>query len=336
MLRERLAAAGLELVGGFVPMRFSDADGFDEDAAGAAPHARPLRRRRRRRARGRCCATRAGPSASRTPGAAARTPRCGSTTRAGGCSRPTCERAADDGARARLRAGLPPPHVDLRRGRCREIERLLEDTDVALLLDSGHLARRRRRPGGRAARLARAHRRGPHQGRAARRARDGQGGARRHPDRLAARPVLRARRRRRRPRRLLRRAHRARLRRLGRGRAGPRARRRRRLRRRERRAGAPTASGCASTPDGEPRRPHHGPHQRRRLPAADRRLAARGRAVRQVPRRQPDQRRGRRRAPRPRQRGDHAHGRGPVRRVPPRRAAGLRRRRPLRHRRCRA
>ena len=33
VLRERLGSAGLELVGGFVPMRFSDFDGFDEDAA---------------------------------------------------------------------------------------------------------------------------------------------------------------------------------------------------------------------------------------------------------------------------------------------------------------
>ena len=33
VLRERLEAAGLELVGGFVPMRFSDADGYDEDTA---------------------------------------------------------------------------------------------------------------------------------------------------------------------------------------------------------------------------------------------------------------------------------------------------------------
>ena len=97
--------------------------------------------------------------------------------------------------------------------------------------------------------------------------------------------------------------------------------RRRRLRRRRAPSRSPTASGCASTRDGEPRRPHHGPDQRRRLPAAGRRLAARGRVVRQVPRRQPDQRRRRRRALRPPRGDDHAHGRGPVRRVPPRRAA---------------
>ena len=34
VLRERLAANGLEVVGGFVPMRFSDAEGFGEDGAG--------------------------------------------------------------------------------------------------------------------------------------------------------------------------------------------------------------------------------------------------------------------------------------------------------------
>ena len=107
-----------------------------------------------------------------------------------------------------------------------EIERLLEDTDVPLLLDSGHLLVAGGDPVAALRDWERADRRDPHQGRAARRARGRQGGARRHADRLAARPVLRARGGRRRPRRLLRRADRARLRRLGRGRAGPRARRR--------------------------------------------------------------------------------------------------------------
>ena len=51
--------------------------------------------------------------------------------------------------------------------------------------------------------------------------------------------------------------------------------------------------------------------------------------LRQVPRRQLVQRRGRRRPLRPQGRDDHAHRRRPVRRVPARRAAGLRRRRPL-------
>ena len=49
-----------------------------------------------------------------------------------------------------------------------------------------------------------------------------------------------------------------------------------------------------------------GPHRRGRLPAADRGVAARGRPVRQVPRRQPHQRGGRRRPARAAQRGHHA------------------------------
>ena len=112
-------------------------------------------------------------------------------------------RAADAGARARLRAGLPPPHVDLRRGRA---------GDRALPRGHRRRAAARLRPpagGGRgsgrgAGRLGRADRRGPRQGRPPRRARPGQGRARRHADRLAPRPVLRARAGRRRPRRLLR------------------------------------------------------------------------------------------------------------------------------------
>ena len=53
--------------------------------------------------------------------------------------------------------------------------------------------------------------------------------------------------------------------------------------------------------------------------------------LRQVPRRQPGQRRGRRRPARPAQRGDHPHRSRPVRRVPARRVARLRCRRPVRH-----
>ena len=300
MLRERLAAAGLELVGGFVPMRFSDADGYDEDTAGAAPHARPVRRRRRRR-RPAGAVRRGRARARREPGARRRgRRRCGSTTRAGGCSRPTSQRAADDGARARLRAGLPPPHLDLRRGAAARSSACSRtptsrccSTRATSLVAGGDpvtaLRDWRERIGAvhiKDVRLDVLETR--------------QGGARRHADRVAARAVLRARRGRRRPRRLLRRAHR---------RSGYDGwvvvEQDRVLDDRRRRSPAratsrwPTASGCASTPDGEPRRPHDGPDQRRRLPAADRGLAARGRAVRQVPRRQPDQRRGRRRAPRP-------------------------------------
>ena len=166
---ERLDANGLEVVGGFVPMRFSDAEGFDEDAR-PAPHARPLRRRRRDRRAAR--ALRRGRARARSPtrAAAARTPRCASTTRAGARS-PTTSRAPPDAARERGYEPVFHHHTSTYVEGVPEIERFLEDTDVALLLDSGHLARRGRRPGGGAARLGRADRRRPHQGRAARRAR---------------------------------------------------------------------------------------------------------------------------------------------------------------------
>ena len=123
-----------------------------------------------------------------------------------------------------------------------------------------------------------------------------------------------------------------RLRRLGRGRAGPRARGRRRVRRRRRRAGAQPRVAEGARWMVTLRRDHDGPDRRGRLPAADRRLAARGRprsastsAAAPTNVAVAAARYGRRTAV------DHAHGRRPVRRVPARRAEGLRRRRPLRH-----
>ena len=290
-------ANALELVGGFVPMRFSERRALRGGHGGAAPHARPVRRRRRRPARGRCCATPAGPSGSPTPAAAARTRRCGSTTRAGGRSRATSQRAAE-AARERGYEPVFHHHTSTYVEGMPEIERLLEDTDVPLLLDSGHLAV----AGGDAVAALRDW--GERVGAVhikdvrldvletvkAERADT--------PHRLAARPVLRARRGRRRPRGLLRRARRSAATTAGSSSsriACSRAPTRSPARPTSRCA---TASGSASTRGGErgPRRPHDGPDQRRRLPAADRRVAARGRVVRQVPRRQPDQRRGGRRA----------------------------------------
>ena len=128
-----------------------------------------------------------------------------------------------------------------------------------------------------------------------------QGRARRHADRLAPRAVLRARAGRRRPRRFCA-ALRARLRRLGRRRAGPRARRHHGLRGRRARAGRQPRVAAGA----------------RRMVSLD--VLTMGRisvdvyplqvgvslrevdVVRQVPRRQPDQRRGRRRPLRPPQR----------------------------------
>ena len=211
-------------------------------------------------------------------------------------------RAADAAREPRLRAGLPPPHLDLRRGGRRRSSACSRTPTCALLLDSGHLAV----AGGDPVAGARA---------------TGATGSARSTSRTCGSTCSTGVKAERADtltawRRglfcalgegdvdldgLLRRARGPRLRRLGRRRAGPRARRRRRVRRRRRRAGRATATGCASTQDGEHelRRHHDGPHRRRRLPAADRRLAARGRVVRQVPRRQPDQRRRGRRPLRP-------------------------------------
>src|SRR6185436_2522768 len=129
----------------------------------------------------------------------------------------------------------PPPHLQLRRGQGgdRALPRGLRGRPAARLRPP---RRGGRRPGAGAARLARARRHGPPQGHARGRARAGQGRPRGHDHRLAARALLRARRRRRRPGGLLRRARGLGLRRLGRDRAGPRARGQRRLRARRRRA----------------------------------------------------------------------------------------------------
>ena len=95
------------------PRRFSEREHWDEDLAGLTQPS-TVRRRPEPPTRGRCCATPAGPSASPTPDAAARTRRCASTTPLAtltdGVARPPRSRAR------RLRARLPPPHVELRRG----------------------------------------------------------------------------------------------------------------------------------------------------------------------------------------------------------------------------
>ena len=241
VLRERLEANGLEVVGGFVPMRFSEAEGFEEDVpalhhtldlfdAAGATGARPVL----------CDA--GGPERVANPGRGGEEPELRLGDRRWRALADNVARAAD-AARERGYEPVFHHHTSTYVEGLPEIERFLEDTDVTLLLDSGHLAGGRRGSGGRARRLGGAHRRRPHQGRAPRRARGRQGRARRHADRLAPRPVLRARAGRRRPRRLLRRADRARLRRLGRRRAGPRPRRRRRLRRRRATSRSQTASG---------------------------------------------------------------------------------------------
>ena len=137
ILRERLEHNGLGLVGGFVPMRFSEAEGFEEDVAAlqhtldlfdaaGATGARPVL----------CDA--GGPERIANPGRGGEDPALGL-----------------DDARWRRLVGAVATAADIARDRgyepvfhhhtstyvegIPEIERFLEDTDVELLLDSGHL-----------------------------------------------------------------------------------------------------------------------------------------------------------------------------------------------------
>jgi inosose dehydratase len=133
VLRERLGTNHLELVGGFVPMRFSEGDdgaGLEQtldlfDAAGAAG-ARPVL----------CDA--GGPEREANPGRGGEDPglRLDDTrwrTLVDGVAR------AAETARERGYEPVFHHHTSTYVEGVPEIERFLEDTDVALLLDSGHL-----------------------------------------------------------------------------------------------------------------------------------------------------------------------------------------------------
>jgi inosose dehydratase len=137
-LRERLDRRRLALVGGYVPIRFSEPDGFDEDVRGldatldmfeaaGAQEARPV------------FADGGSPERAARPGAAA-------TDRSVGLDEAGWRRLADGVARAAERArarGFAPTfhhHTATYVEAPWEIERLLELTDVGLLLDTGHLA----------------------------------------------------------------------------------------------------------------------------------------------------------------------------------------------------
>jgi inosose dehydratase len=133
VLRERLDANGLGLVGGFVPMRFSEGDDGDGllqtldlfDAAGATG-ARPVL----------CDA--GGPERIANPGrggedASLRLDDTRWRALADGVAR------AAEVARGRGYEPVFHHHTSTYVEGVPEIERFLEDTDVALLLDSGHL-----------------------------------------------------------------------------------------------------------------------------------------------------------------------------------------------------
>jgi inosose dehydratase len=137
-LRGRLAANGLDLVGGYIPIRFTEPDVLAEDiaaleasldlfAAAGATGARPV------------FADAGSPERAARPGAAA-------ADRSLGLDDEGWRRFAEGVARAAEVArarGFEPTfhhhtatHVEARW----EIERVLELTDVGLLLDTGHLA----------------------------------------------------------------------------------------------------------------------------------------------------------------------------------------------------
>jgi inosose dehydratase len=137
-LAARLGANRLELVGGYIPIRFSEPDRLDEDIramedtldyfdAAGAPNARPV------------FADGGSPGRAARPGAAA-------TDRSVGFDDAGWRRFADGVARAadvaRERGYRPTfhHHTATNVEAPWEIERMLELTDVGLLLDTGHLA----------------------------------------------------------------------------------------------------------------------------------------------------------------------------------------------------
>jgi inosose dehydratase len=136
VLRERLEANALEVVGGFVPMRFSEPEQYDEaglhhtldlfDAAGATG-ARPVL----------CDA--GGPERIANPGLGGEDPSLQLDDERWRTLAANVERAAE-AARDRGYDPVFHHHTSTYVEGVPEIERFLADTDVALLLDSGHLA----------------------------------------------------------------------------------------------------------------------------------------------------------------------------------------------------
>ena len=137
-LATRLGANRLELVGGYIPIRFSEPDRLDEDVramedtldyfdAAGAPNARPV------------FADGGSPERAARPGAAA-------TDRSVGLDDAGWRRFADGVASAaeiaRARGYRPTfhHHTATNVEAPWEIERMLEVTDLGLLLDTGHLA----------------------------------------------------------------------------------------------------------------------------------------------------------------------------------------------------
>ena len=137
VLAERLGTNRLQLVGGFVPMRFSESERFEEDApalhhtldlfdAAGATAARPV------------LCDGGGPERTANPGRGGEEP---GLQLEGDRWRTLADNVARAAESARER-GYDPVfhhHTSTYVEGVPEIERFLEDTDVALLLDSGHL-----------------------------------------------------------------------------------------------------------------------------------------------------------------------------------------------------
>ncbi len=138
LLRRRLRDSALEVVGGFVPIRLSEPDHWDEDLAGlrhtldlfdaaGAAGARPV------------LADAGGPERIANPGRGAEDPSLGLDGSRWAALVDGVARAADS-ARARGYEPVFHHHASSYVEAVPEIERFLGDTDVDLLLDSGHLA----------------------------------------------------------------------------------------------------------------------------------------------------------------------------------------------------
>ncbi len=137
VLRERLAAGGLDLVGGFVPMRFSENDGYAEDTAGLRHTLDLFDAVGEKGARPVLCDA-GGPERIANPGRGGEDASLGLDDARWKVLADNVERATDE-ARRRGYEPVFHHHTSTYVEGLGEIERLLADTDVPLLLDSGHL-----------------------------------------------------------------------------------------------------------------------------------------------------------------------------------------------------
>jgi len=137
VLRERLAAGGLDLVGGFVPMRFSEKDGYAEDTAGLRHTLDLFDAVGEKGARPVLCDA-GGPERIANPGRGGEDASLGLDDARWKVLADNVERATDE-ARRRGYEPVFHHHTSSYVEGLPEIERLLADTDVPLLLDSGHL-----------------------------------------------------------------------------------------------------------------------------------------------------------------------------------------------------